>query len=191
MPVRFIYRLAFSTPLHSVGACSPGPSLVDTLPSLYLTFSRLLPNQELHLSPITGKKIHLPQAASTALTHKPKPEPEAKHKSDRNPTHSKPASPPYTRSAPPAQIINHFRDFTNLHQQLWPLVQAIAPIFPLSQTLGPRAYHASRKHGCHRFSPKHRQRRHRSLQQDPPVSFFLRGERRTLHPECLRPRKVD
>ena len=149
------------------------------------------PNQELHLSSITGKKIHLPQAASTALAHKPKPEPEVKHTSDRNPTHSKPASPPYTRSAPPAQIINHFRDFTNQHQQLWPFVQAIAPIFPLSQTLGPRAYHASRKHGCHHFSPKHGQRRHRSLQQDPPVSFFQKGERRTLHPECLRPRKAD
>lgn len=67
--------------------------------------------QDLHRSPITGKMIHLPRAASAAPTQKPESKHESKSRSNRQSTHAT----PYFPSAPPYQMTNQYNNCTFNH----------------------------------------------------------------------------
>lgn len=76
----------------------------------------MLSNQDLHLSPITGKLIRLAQAATTVHAPKANPKHESQSKSKHQSTQVMPPPPPYSSSAPPVQvtktIIQQFKNCT-------------------------------------------------------------------------------
>ena len=166
---------------------------------LHLSLDNTPSNQNLHLSPITGKMVHLAQAASAAPTqrHQPKSEDESRSSHER----SKPTGPPpsrYSNFAPQFKVMKSGAAAVQwLHVQYlkWAFIEKLTPRFPspifdlaihrisIAAPIIP-SYHLN----LDGHDSKYRERRHGSVQPIPPLRFFHR-ESRTLHRERLCSRK--